>query len=107
MLKESGEGAVEVDSCLLQRHSVEVGEPAIPAIHCQLRIDIKQNVNVIGHDLALMAMRCLGNLSDNLFEPLINASNPDRASVFRGKKPRGTCTKKQRSGSIDHPSPIK
>jgi hypothetical protein len=36
----------------------------------QLRIDIKQNVNVVGHDLALKqeTVRLLANLSDNLLE---------------------------------------
>lgn len=56
-------------------------------MHSQLRIDIKQNVNVVGHDLALKqeTVRFLANLTDNLLEPLINASNQDRASVFRAK----------------------
>jgi hypothetical protein len=56
-------------------------------MHSQLRIDIKQNVNVAGHDLARKqeTVRFLANLTDNLLEPLINASNQDRASVFRAK----------------------
>ena len=55
-------------------------------MHSQLRIDIKQNVNV-GHDLALKqeTVRFLANPTDNLLEPLINASNQDRASVIRAK----------------------
>jgi hypothetical protein len=42
---------------------------------------------VVGHDLTLKqeAVCFLGNPSDNLLEPLINASNQDRASVFRAK----------------------
>jgi hypothetical protein len=56
-------------------------------MHSELRIDIKQNANVVEHDLALMqeAVRFRGNLSYSLLEPLINASNQDRRRYFGQK----------------------
>jgi hypothetical protein len=78
------------------------------AMHSELRIDVKQNANAVGHDLALKqeAVRFLGNISYNLLERLINASNHDRRRHFRAKN-HVLARNRQRSVSIGDPSGIR
>jgi hypothetical protein len=78
------------------------------AMHSELRIDIKQNVNVLGHDLALK-QRLSVSLETSTITCLrpYQRQQPGPGVGISGKTPRGTCTKKQPSGSIDNPSVIR